>query len=294
MTRQEDSRSWLSNQGYNIAAKGFSSLTKKFELDDGEVDLEGVKRVLLELEYETEEAIRKLGLDLNDRTPSHIPGINTIQNLKPLVGGTGYTFIDVCGMMGAGKNTFIQKLVDLGDERIVSTPEAFHIVKSMNLFHTGDGLADQQNLLASLMAQLLIGASALPERDKGGVIVLNRSFSDNPVFTRARLLYGDLDIRPLASQQWLYNLTAINGATGVILCMIPPAQSLERHHEEGIGRYRNPEFLDLLYKEYLRLIYEVRQRNQENFAVLDTSGPSLKDNFQLFKETFGKITGKKL
>ena len=294
--------SWLSNHGYNTVLKSAAKLDERRWYVENIEELkelrDSTKAVLLAEQYQTESILRASGLNRNTNSVE-IPEINTVQNPSPFSKRTKVRrnfHIDFFGMPRSGKETLIAQINSLANPRIVCTLEPYTTLKKLAEFPKEGGLDQQQYILASIFGEFIMGEVKLRQRkiEKRGIIIHNRSFVDNPIFTRARLLYGDIPIEDYyhPEEGWIFRATT--DADAVIILMQPPEVSMQRKtYQDGSERHINPEFLGILYEQYLRAIISLKNKRQKNLAIIDSSG-KFEVNFQNLRTVLSQIIGESL
>lgn len=259
---------WLSHRSYNFALNTCASTDQKSE---------GFREFLLAHWFRTDLAIAQLGIN-NDGLPGEIPGEGEIY--KPaLLKGTGIEYVEIMGMPGAGKDTMIDRLGKMSLDRLICTKEPYSQMREVGWFEVGEEDVEQKKSAGSLAENL----AALLELkrcgyDKGGLVVLNRSMTDNYFFTLSRLLAGALSISDY-KKEWMHRVIHSREITFVF--MITPEECLKRGEGGKLGR----RFLRVLYSQYLRFISEARHTGWKNLVVLDMSG-EIEENFGRFLNLF--------
>ncbi len=294
---------WLSNFGYNQAGIAFERARGKWKyLPTGE-ELDLVRQRLLDERFETEQALGRLGIT-EFCLPKDIPGAGTIINETPLPHGRPAR-VCVAGMPGAGKDTILGKCGDLLAPHISVQPEAYTYLKQRGLAGNSPVFTDIEEWVARETREqksLIDGIEEVNERNtvegfqlmSDGIVLLNRFFIDDPPWLRAFFLDGRFRGRSfIESSLSLATIALVPDAT--FFFMVPPEIALERKlkHNELPGKILNPEFLRILYGQYLRYYYEYLsgETNVPNLIILDMSG-SIDDNFNLFIDKLEEIWGR--
>ena len=296
--------SWLSNHGYNTVLKSAAKLDKRRRNVENIEELkelrDSTKAVLLAEQYQTESILRANGLSQNTN-PAEIQGINEVQNPSPFSQRKKIRrnfHIDFFGMPRSGKDSLVGKINALAHPKIVCTDEPYISLKRLKKFPKEGGLEQQQYILAAVFGEFIEGEVQLRQRKikKRGFIIHNRSFADNPIFAIARLFYGDIPFEDYfhPREGWIFRATT--DADAVIILMQLPEVSIQRKIKtlDGVSqRHINPEFLGILYEQYLRTIISLKNIGQKNLAIIDSSGDE-ESNFQHLRNVLSQIIGESL
>lgn len=282
--------SWLSNKGYNLI---LGSLCK---LEPQHRD-QLTKDILLAEKFKTETLLKRYDLNVQTK-PSEIPGVDQIFNLSPLAkeGKKRNLHIEIMGMPRSGKDALLQMLDTLNNKGIISTSEPYASIKDWKKTMPKDALTQEHLRLAATFGEFISGEVLARRKglEKGALIIHNRGFADHPVFTRTRLMYGEIPLKDYFNpeQGWIFRASMEMDA--VIILMQNIETSMERQNTETrSGKHLTPDFLTLLYEQYLREIVELRNKNQKNLVVFDSSG-TIEDDFQKLRDALSKITGRKI
>ena len=247
----------------------------------------------------TEMHIKELGMKNVFGPVSDIPDINRVLNNQQINPKKELALIEVIGMPGAGKDTAIQHIKDLGYKDVVTSPEEGYAwinqespFKSLSMRHY-QAYGGEEMETDEVIEKLANGRDVA-----SGVGLVNRSNQDNFLaFGYSFFLAGYMSLRDLLTSQRMFHffqysqkmygsnsVDSIDNLTkGIIVCMIKPEVTLTRIPRRG--RILCEEFLSLLYLQYLRMISRLRAGHWQNLAVLDMSG-TVEENNGLFDSTF--------
>lgn len=292
---------WLSNYGYNQAGIALERAKEKYGFVPTGEELDLVRQRLLDERFETEQALRRLGIT-EFSLPKDIPRVDTIINKTPLPHDCP-VHVCIAGMPGTGKDTLFDRCGDLLAPHISVQPESYTYLKQRGLL--GPVLfTDIEEWVARERREIeswTDGIDEVNERNtvegyhlmNDGIVLLNRSVIDDPPWLRTFFLDGSFKVVNFISSS-LLRATSSFVPDATFFFLVPPEIALERKFEPGEQQRRiiNPEFLRILYGQYLRYYeYLSRETNLPNLIVLDMSG-SIDDNFNLFKEKLEEIWGR--
>lgn len=250
----------------------------------------------------TDFALKTLGVEY-DVEPKSIPGVNTIQNLRPL-SPKEMSVTEVLGMPGATKTTICERLESLNLPHVVIAKEPFGILETLGIGTRGKKSTEEitnlhlQTYGATLMevedAVLKLTDPATDETK--GIVVADRSLRDHLVWAGNLLLNGYISLENYYKSLALHDLTRKLVKVGeaedeyiaksIFVLMVNPETSLSR--KGRLGGVLNERFLSLLYSQYLRLIVDLEAEGQNNLVVLDMS-EDLESSFQKFMTFFKQI-----
>ena len=255
------------------------------------------KDVLLAEKFTTETLLERYGLNVQTK-PSEIPGIDQIFNLSPLAkeGKKRNLHIEITGMPRSGKDTLLQMLGMLNNKNIVCTLEPYASIKDWKKTMPEDALTQEHLKLAATFGEFISGEVLARRKglEKGALIIHNRGFTDHPIFTKARLMYGEIPIKDYLDQEQGWIFRASMNLDAVIILMQDKEASMERQNSDTRpGRHLTQDFLTFLYEQYLRKIVELKNKNQKNLVVFDSS-EEIGNNFQKLRSILSKISGKKI
>lgn len=290
MQSERNTDSWLSNEGYNLILRGLSKLEPQHRD-------QLTKDVLLVEKFTTEKLLERYGLGSQTKT-SEIPGIDQIFNLSPLAkeGKKRNLHLEIMGMPKSGKDTLLQMLDTLNNKAIICTFEPYASIKNWKKTMPEDALTQEHLKLAATFGEFISGEVLARRKglEKGALIIHNRGFTDHSVFTTARLMYGEIPLKDYFNpeQGWIFRTSMAMDA--VIILMQGIETSTERQNTDTRpGKHLTPDFLTLLYEQYLREIIELKNKGQGNLVVFDSS-EGIENNFQKLKSILSKISGKKI
>jgi hypothetical protein len=278
--RRTGASEWLCHPGYTQAIKANAIAVAK----NIEPDIVCSREQRLAQQWMTENTLRQFGIE-SDSPVSAIPNADQLQNPEPL-NLFKKPVLEILGMPGSGKDTIIEFLRQLHDPRICCTNEPFTALKKWNKFPKNPSPADiGLYKLAAEIAEFISGVKKGQNETKT-VTVLNRSFTDDLAWIGAQFLSGKwsyVDFR-----ERLYALEGLDGGPlARVIFMINPETTIKRKEP---GQYINPEFLRVLYQQYLRLIADLTQLKPPNLVILDMSGTP-EESTQKFVSVFTAITG---
>lgn len=286
----ENSGMWLSNEGYNLVLLALKKLKPS---DDGLT-----KDILLSEKHLIELILHKNQLETHTHLKD-IPGINTIYNLSPLISGSskGNFHIEIKGMPRSGKDTLISRIDSIGHKKVICTKEPYTSIKDWKKNVPQDSLTQQHLQLAAMFGEFIAGEviARTSNIENGAIIIHNRGITDNPALNRAKLLYGEVPIKDYyhPEEGWIFRSTMKMDA--VIIFMQNPQVSISRSllEETRSRRHVTKGFLTLLYEQYLREIVELRNKNQKNLLVMDTSN-DIETNFEFLRKNLSTIIGENI
>lgn len=288
---------WLTHEEYNryLTILGriitqFDNFETMHEEDQSRIQ-EVIKNVVLGEQFVTRRTIIQGGLSPTIE-PQHIPGVNEVQNLKPFKKSRQKSFnITVTGMPCAGKDTLLKMIDELDKPGVVVTQEPYAGLKDWEAVPKEGTIERQQYILGAALGELFRGALLLKrESNDKGVIIHNRGYDDNTPFSKARLLTGDIKIKDYFDEDLGWVFRARINFDAIIFCLQPPSVSMARRREpEKPGRYLNPEFLQILYEQYLRTYCEMVKEGKANVVILDTSR-SIEENLASLQRILSQLT----
>lgn len=244
-------------------------------------------------QYATEKALRALGITPS-KPLSKLPRINEIipPNIKiPL---SPLKEIEMAGMPKAGKTTTVSFLEQAGFPALY-----FYDLGSKAKKWVADYAPEEfdyflvniikQGLLAKVFLQ-----SPAPE---SGTIIFDQGELDILPFVRADFISGRIggekfwNFSRFLSLPLGFTEGQVKSQKAFILCLTPPETSLQREGPRSKpGRYMNPDFLEILLEQYLRLHYELLSGPRPfYYCCLDFTPPSLAENQELLKKTLENI-----
>lgn len=255
------------------------------------------KDVLLAEKFTTEVLLERYGLNVQTK-PSEIPGVDQIFNLSPLAkeGKKRNLHIEIMGMPRSGKDTLLQMLDMLNNKNTVCTLEPYASIKDWKKTIPKDVLTQEHLRLAATFGEFISGEVLARRKglEKGALIIHNRGFTDHSVFTTARLMYGEIPLKDYFNpeQGWIFRTTTKMDAV-IILMQLPDVSIQRASLEKRSKRHITPDFLNILYEQFLREIVELRKKNQKNLVVLNSTG-RIQENFQKLRSILSEISGKKI
>ena len=251
------------------------------------------KQLLLWYRLQDELTMQRLGVSAETQ-PSDLPFINTILNHSPLckLKSKRNLSIELAGMPNTGKDSLGQIINDLNLPWLSFSHEPYTSLKESGMLPS-DPMMQEKYELAATMGEIVVAQIEL--RKKGavssGIAVVNRGFTDFPIISRAKLIFGAIPFQDFFNPDKgrIFRTTA-NGNNATIFFLISPAVAYERVEDKTREhKYLNPEFLSILYEQYLLAIYRLIERGENNIAVLDMSG-SVEENLRKLISVIEVIT----
>ena len=162
--------------------------------------------------------------------------------------------------------------------------------------HAPDALTQEHLRLAATFGEFLSGEVLARRKrlEKGALIIHSRGFTDHPVFTKSRLMYGEIPLKDYfdPEQGWIFRASIEMDAVIIFMQSIEVSMGRQKGDARS-GKHITSDFLSLLYEQYLKEIIELRNKNQKNLVVFDSSG-IIEDNFQKLRGFLSKISGRKI
>ncbi len=216
-------------------------------------------------QYKTQTALNSLGVN-RETNPADLAGVN---NFYPLqqdpAENLGFT-ISLIGMPNSGRTTTLGYIQQEYIDELSINPlyEGFHIVPEFIGSIIQDLKAEEdfsytnlylrQQIRSRLIYKSIYEKDILPR-----VSVFERDWTDLP-FARANFMYGRHEGKVFRTfeETFLANLHKYNQSIRIIVnTLISPEMSFSRETEDKpYHTIVKPEFLNLLYEQYLRFHYE--------------------------------------
>ncbi len=240
------------------------------------------RKPLVEQEIEkTETALKALGVNIFS-PPAALEGIDQVRNLEPIT-ERDIQLGEVIGMPNTAKNTFIARLRQSYPETVISTPEPFEFLtkhdKEFKRLYRGDALRRESSEAEWAFLNSFDG-------DASKTVITNRSSQDYDMVWRRTFFLAGLSMS--FNNLTLSELKPSSIASAIYVFLAQPETSLQREPKGAHGPFMNPNFLRILYSQYLRLIYELRDR--KNLTVIDMSGTK-KESYRKFLGLYQQVFG---
>jgi hypothetical protein len=256
------------------ALRGFNG---SIPLDFLEKEVNSRKPILEQEVERTEEALKALGVDIYS-APATLSNIDQVKNFERAT-KSDILLSEVIGMPNTGKDTFIGRLCRYYHEGIVSTLEPYEFLtkhdERFRQFHGQDEIGRESSVALGFL---------LHSYNEGRTIITNRSSMDYDIVWRRTYFLAGLSMSWDGSVLSELKPTSISHALYIFLAK--PDTSLQRELKGAHGPVMNEKFLTILYSQYLRLIYELRDR--KNLTVINMSG-TMEENYRKFLDMYQQV-----